>query len=84
MNDAQATALGEAERTDGNILLAIVECRPGDTADDIGVGVGLVIEGKLVQGHSISHLLRPLRRVRQAPLSAMSFKLSENISGGRY
>ena len=61
LNDAQATALGEAERSDGNILLAIVECRPGGAADDIGVGVGLVIEGKLVQGHSISHLLRPKR-----------------------
>ena len=53
LNDAQATALGEAERTDGNLLLAIVR------DDDIGVGVGLVIDGKLVQGHSISHLLRP-------------------------
>ena len=55
LNDAQATALGEAERTDGDLLLAIVR----DSVDDIGVGVGLVIDGKLVQGHSISHLLRP-------------------------
>ena len=55
LNDAQATALGEAERTDGDLLLAIVR----DSVDDIGVGVGLVIDGKLVHGHSISHLLRP-------------------------
>ena len=59
LNDAQATALGEAEGARGDLLLAIVEFRPGDSADDIGVGVGLVIDGKLVQGRSISHLLRP-------------------------
>ena len=59
LNDAQATVLGEAERSEGDLLLAIVEFRPGDSADDIGVGVGLVIDGRLVQGRSISHLLRP-------------------------
>ena len=58
LNDAQATVLGEAERSAGDLLLAIVEFRPGD-AKDVGIGVGLMIDGKLIQGRPISHLLKP-------------------------
>ena len=59
LNDAQATALGEAERWGTNLLLALVEFRPTDATDDVGVGIGLVLDDTLIPGYAISHLLRP-------------------------
>lgn len=59
LNDAQATALGEAERSGTDLLLALVEFRPTDATDDVGVGIGLVLDDTLIPGYAISHLLRP-------------------------
>ncbi len=63
-NDAQASALGELyEDEDDDLLLALVEFRPGDQPDDIGVGVGLVVGGRLRHGRAITHMLRPERHL---------------------
>lgn len=59
-NDAQASALGELnEDEDKDLLLALVEFRPGDEPADIGVGVGLVLDNRLRHGRAITHMLRP-------------------------
>jgi len=60
LNDAQASVLWEAGlRRKQDLLLAQVEFRPGNTKEDIGVGIGLVVRNQLIQGRAITHLLRP-------------------------
>ena len=60
LNDAQACALGEIhEHSDGDLLLALIEFRPGDALEDIGVGFALVVDGDLRHGRAVTHLLRP-------------------------
>lgn len=63
-NDAQASALGELyEDEDDDLLLALLEFRPGDQPDDVGVGGGLVVGGRLRHGRAITHMLRPERHM---------------------
>lgn len=60
LNDAQASAIGEIhEHKENDLLLALIEFRPGDAPEDIGVGVGLVVDGRLRHGHAVTHMVRP-------------------------
>ena len=60
LNDAQAGVLREAGlRGKKELLLIIIEDRPGNTEEDIGIGAGLVIQNRLCKGKAITHLLRP-------------------------
>lgn len=60
LNDAQAAVLRESGlRGTKNLILIIIEFRPGDTEEDIGIGAGLVMRNQLCYGKPITHLLRP-------------------------
>ena len=57
LNDAQSSAVGESGMTGTrDLLLALVEFR---SVTDVGVGLGLVLGGRLRRGRTITHLLRP-------------------------
>jgi hypothetical protein len=61
-NDAQTCALGEISiRQTSNLLFVRVELRPGMKPENIGVGIGCLVEGSLLHGRSVTHLLRPLQ-----------------------
>lgn len=60
LNDAHAAVLRESGlRGAKNLLLIIIEFRPGGTEEDIGIGAGLVMRNELCYGKPITHLLRP-------------------------
>ena len=57
LNDAQTSAIGESGLTGTrDLLLALVEFR---SPADVGVGLGIVLGGRLRRGRAITHLLRP-------------------------
>ncbi len=59
LNDAQAGVMREAGLRDKeDLLLIIIEFRPGNAEEDIGIGAGLVMGNKLCHGRAITHLLR--------------------------
>ena len=88
LNDAQAAVLRESGlRGTGNLLLIIVEFRPGGSDEDIGIGAGLVMRNELCHGKAITHLLRPYFKMlpkdpeRSIDELGRSLALVANITG---
>lgn len=59
LNDAQACVLQEAGlRNRENLLLVQIESHAVDSEGDMGIGVGLVVNNRLIQGRPTTHLLK--------------------------
>ena len=59
-NDAQACALGEANRLKKrDLILVLIEKRTTLPPMDIGVGIGIIHNDQIMQGRPITHLLQP-------------------------
>ncbi len=86
LNDAQTCAIGEHHLLGGaDLLTALIRFRPGGTAEDIGIGVGMIMNGRLLHGRAITHILRPAdgrhdRRVLSTELGR-SLALIANAGG---
>ena len=87
-NDAQACAWGEAHNlSKDNLVLALIENRGGYTEKEVGVGVGIVSNGNLMNGRAVTHLLQPDPEGRSVPdqdfLKSMgrSLALIVNVTG---
>ncbi len=84
-NDAQACARGESSRKDrSDLLFTVIEFRPGYSPEDIGVGLGIVLDGQLRHGRTITHLLRPETGENNAAFLqnlAHSLALIANVTG---
>lgn len=60
LNDAQACALGEANKLHKkNLILVLIEKRSLVAHQDIGVGIGVVHNDEIMNGRAITHLLQP-------------------------
>lgn len=59
-NDAQACALGEANKLHKkDLILVLIEKRSPDAHRDMGVGIGVVHNDDIMHGRAITHLLQP-------------------------
>ncbi|MBF9017561.1 MULTISPECIES: ROK family transcriptional regulator [unclassified Oceanispirochaeta] len=59
-NDAQACALGEANKLrKKDLILVLIEKRSACAHRDIGVGIGVIHNDEIMHGRAITHLLQP-------------------------
>lgn len=74
LNDAQTSAIGESGLTGTrDLLLALVEFR---SPADVGIGLGIVLGGRLRRGRAITHLLRPQEPGGAAFLDSLAHALA--------
>lgn len=74
LNDAQTSAIGESGLTGTrDLLLALVEFR---SPADVGIGLGIVLGGRLRRGRAITHLLRPQESGGAAFLDSLAHALA--------
>ncbi|MDA3957278.1 ROK family transcriptional regulator [Oceanispirochaeta sp.] len=80
-NDAQACALGEANRLQKkDLILVLIEKRSTDPIKDIGVGIGIVNHDKLMNGRAITHLLQPSHNPTQPASEQFITKLGRSLA----